>query len=173
MKNLHAHARVTMAGLLLALSALLAPALAAAEGPPNRTGWVANFTPVLILAHGDDRFGGGADPEVRYCLDLGGVRVSAGARVGVYYAKNVLGVTAMPTLRLTVPVGRVEPYLAAGMGYGWETESGYSNLATMSRGGFVYRFSKGFSAGLEATYQKIEGSEHRFWSFGSAMAFGF
>jgi hypothetical protein len=158
---------------ILAFALLLLPGLAAADdGSGNRTGWVANLTPVLILASGDYRFGGGADPEVRYCFDLGGARLSAGGRVGMYYARNVFGVTAMPTLRLTVPIGRVDPYLAAGVGHGWLTESGHEGVATMARLGFVYRFSKRFAAGLEATYQKLDRSNYQFWSFGSAMAFG-
>lgn len=158
---------------LLALAVLLLPATAAAEDLGDRTGWVANLTPVLIFASGDDRLGGGADPELRYCFDLGGARLSAGGRVGLYYAKNVFGVTAMPTLRLTVPVGRVEPYVAAGLGYGWLTESGHSDLATMARLGTVYRFSRSFALGLEGTYQKLDGSSFEFWSFGSSVVFGF
>lgn len=158
---------------LLALALLLIPALAAAGDPGARTGWVANLTPVLVLPSGDFRLGGGADPEFRYCFDLGGVRLSAGGRVGLYYAKNVFGVTAMPTLRVTVPAGRFDPYLAGGVGYGWLTESGHTDLAAMARGGFVYHFTQRFSAGLEATYQKLDGSALAFWSFGSAMAFGF
>jgi len=178
MNHLHAFARLSTLPrrarrLLLALALLLVPALAAAVDPGNKTGWVANFTPVLVLGNGDHDLGGGADPELRYCFDLGGVRLSAGGRVGLYYAKDVFGVTAMPTLRLTVPVGRFDPYVAAGLGYGWLTELGHSDLATMARGGFVYHFGKRFSAGLEATYQKLDGSALEFWSFGSAMAFGF
>lgn len=79
----------------------------------------------------------------------------------------------MPTLRLTVPVGRVEPYVAAGVGYGWLTESGHSDLATMARLGTVYRFSRSFALGLEGTYQKLDGSSFEFWSFGSSVVFGF
>jgi hypothetical protein len=159
-------------GPLLALAVLLLPGLAAAvDRAGNRTGWVANFTPVVLFARGDYRFGGGADPELRYCFDYDRVRLSAGGRVGAYYARNLFGVTAMPTLRLTVPIGPVEPYAAAGMGYGWLTESGHADLATMGRFGSTYRFSRRFAVGLEGTYQRLNGSNFRFWSFGSAVAF--
>jgi hypothetical protein len=167
-----AEARRRVLGPILALALLLLPGLAAAdEETRNKTGWVANVTPVLLFANGPYEFGGGADPELRYCFDHASFRLSAGGRVGAYYARNLFGVTAMPTLRLTVPVGRWDPYAAAGMGYGWLTESGHGDLATMARLGLVYHFSRRFSAGLEGTYQKLNGSNFKFWSFGSALAF--
>jgi hypothetical protein len=137
----------------------------------NHSGWSLNFTPVLIFANDKYRFGGGADPELKYTLDFGGARLSAGGRVGSYYAKNLFGITVMPTLRLTVPVGPVEPYAAVGMGYGWLPKLGHEDFATMSRLGIVFRFSKRFAIGLEGTVQKIDGSAYRFPSFGSMMSF--
>src|SRR5687768_8043844 len=88
---------------------------AAAE---HRTGWSINLTPVLLVPKGDHDWGGGADPELKFTQDLGGARLSAGGRIGAYYAKNQFGLTFMPTLRLLVPVGPVEPYVSFGMGYG-------------------------------------------------------
>jgi hypothetical protein len=156
-------------GPILALAVLLLPAVGAAA--ENKSGWSINFTPVLLLADDHYRFGGGADPELKYSLDLGGARLSAGARVGGYYAKNLFGVTVMPTLRLTVPVGPVEPYVAFGMGYGWITTVGHGDFATMSRLGVVFRFSKRFAIGVEGTLQKLDGSNFRFPSFGSMVSF--
>ena len=157
-------------GTVLVLAALLLSAhVAAAE--ENHSGWSMNFTPVLILPKGNDNFGGGVDPEVKYTLDLGEARLSAGGRVGTYYAKNLFSVTAMPTLRVTVPIGPLEPYAAIGLGYGWLPEAGNSGVATMGRLGFVYRFSERLAIGLEGTLQQIEGSSYRFPSFGSMMSF--
>ncbi len=157
-------------GPVLVLAALLLSArVAAAE--ENHSGWSINFTPVLILPSGDNRFGGGVDPEVKYTIDLGEARLSAGGRVGAYYAKNLFGVTVMPTLRLTVPLGRVEPYAAIGLGYGWLTDAAHYGLATMGRLGFVYHFSERFAVGLEGTLQRLDGSRYRFPSFGSMMSF--
>lgn len=132
--------------------------------------WSLNFTPVLLFATDNYRFGGGADPEIRHTLDFGRARLSAGARVGVYYARNLLGVTMMPTLRLTVPVGRMEPYVSFGLGYGWLPRSGHADVATMSRVGIVFRFSESFALGVEGTVQEIERSNFRFPSFGSMVA---
>jgi hypothetical protein len=158
------HAR----GPILALALLLLPkAGAAAE---NRSGWSTNLTPVLIFAKQQYRFGGGADPELKYTLDLGGARLSAGARVGGYYARNLFGLTVMPTIRLTMPVGPVEPYVAFGMGYGWLPGVGHEGFATMSRLGLVFRFSERFAIGLEGTVQKIDGSNFVFPSFGSMLS---
>lgn len=152
---------------LLSIAIFLCANAAAAE---DKSTWSINFTPVLILAKGD-RVGGGADPELKYTLDLGGAHLSAGARVGVYYAKNLLGVTTMPTLRLMVPVGPVEPYVSFGMGYGWIHKTDHADVATMSRLGIVFRFSERFALGIEGTIQKIERSEFRFPSFGSMLSF--
>lgn len=153
----------------LALALLGAPGVAhAAE---DRSGWSWNFTPVLIPPKGDDRLGGGVDPEVQYTLDQGSARLSAGLRIGGYYAKNLFGVTSMPTLRLTVPVGPVEPYVAFGMGYGWIPEADAEGVATMSRLGVVFRFSEDLAIGVEGTLQNIEGTEFRFPSLGSMVSF--
>lgn len=155
---------------LLALSALLVSGSAAAADE-DRSGWGINLTPVLIFPKGEYRWGGGADPELKYTLDLGKAHLSAGARVGAYYAKNLFGVTAMPTLRMMVPAGDLEPYVAFGMGYGWLPKADHADVATMARLGVVYRFSAKLALGLEATVQEIHASKWRFPSVGSMMSF--
>ena len=150
----------------LGLAALLAAGAAAAE----ESGWSFNFTPVLMLPKADYRLGGGADPELRYIHDLGGVSLSAGGRVGAYYAKNQFGVMVMPTLRASLPLGPVEPYLAGGLGYGWLPMSEREGLSTMARFGTVFHFSDSFSIGLEATLQQIQGTNFAFPSFGSMLS---
>lgn len=162
------HASRRALGPILALTVLLLPGFAAAD--EDQSGWSINLTPVLLFPHDDYRFGGGADPELKYTLDLGGAHLSAGGRVGTYYAKNLVGVTVMPTLRLMVPVGPVEPYVAFGMGYGWLPKIEHESFASMSRLGVVFRFSKSFALGVEGTLQKIDGSTFRFPSFGSMFA---
>ena len=164
-----AHAFHRALGPILMLAVLLLPGIAAAD--EDRSGWSLNLTPVLLFPHDDYRFGGGADPELKYTLDLGGAHLSAGGRVGTYYAKNLLGVTVMPTLRLMVPVGPVEPYVAFGMGYGWLPKIGDQDFATMSRLGVVFRFSRSFALGVEGTVQRIDGSAFEFPSFGSMISF--
>jgi hypothetical protein len=148
-----------------------AQAAAAGEPPRNHSGWSINATPVLIPPDDGYGWGGGADPELKYTLALGAARVSVGGRVGVYYAKDQFGVSAMPTLRLTVPVGAFEPYVAGGLGYGWLTRSGHKDFISMARAGFLYRFSKSFALGLEGTVQRLDDSNYRFFSVGSMMAF--
>jgi hypothetical protein len=162
------HALGPLLAPILALALLLLPRGAAAE---DHSGWSFNMTPVLLLPKNEYRFGGGTDPELKYTLDLGGARLSAGGRVGGYYARNQFGVTVMPTVRLMVPVGAVEPYVAVGLGYGWLPRTGHADVVTMSRIGFLYRFSKSFAIGLEGTVQSLDGSDHRFPSFGSMMSF--
>jgi hypothetical protein len=155
---------------LLAIASLLASNTAAAADE-DQSGWSINFTPVLIFPKDEYRWGGGADPELKYTLDLGKARLSAGARVGAYYARNLFGVTAMPTLRMLVPAGNWEPYAAFGMGYGWLPKPQRADIATMARLGLVYRFSAKLALGLEATVQEIHASQWRFPSVGSMMSF--
>jgi hypothetical protein len=168
--DLDSTARTTRRALAatLALAAVLfAGSTARAQ---DKSGWSINFTPVLLLPTDSYRFGGGTDPELKYTLDLGHARLSAGFRVGAYYAKNLFGMTAMPTLRLMVPVGPVEPYAAVGMGYGWLPKPRHGDFAAMSRLGVVFRFSENFALGVEGTLQKIDGSAFRFPSFGSMVS---
>lgn len=167
MKTL-AHLCSLVAVSVLTLALLLIPKTAAAE--QDRSGWSLNFTPVLIAPHGEYRWGGGADPELKYTLDLGGALLSAGARTSGHYAQNLFGMTVMPTLRLTVPVGPVEPYAAFGMGYGFIPKTSRGDFATMSRLGVVFRFSESFALGVEGTFQKLDGSDFRFPSFGSMVS---
>lgn len=167
-------AHVRLLPLFSLLAALLLPCSAdAADDLADHSGWSLNFTPVLVFPTSHHGYGGGADPELRYTLDLGGARLSAGTRVGVYYAKDVLGVTVMPTLRLTIPVGPFEPYAAFGMGYGWLPQRDRDDIASMSRLGFVIRFSPRFALGAEGTVQRIDRTEFRFLSFGSMVSFDF
>ena len=79
----------------------------------------------------------------------------------------------MPTARLTIPVGPVEPFVSFGMGYGWLPKIQYSNIATMSRLGIIFRFSESFAFDVEGTIQKLEASNFAFPSFGSAIAMSF
>jgi hypothetical protein len=189
MKNLDTFASASRAlGPALVLATLLFPAVAAASddavvdrGAPaaardaaakddQRSKWSINFTPVLIFPKDEYRWGGGADPELKYTVDLGGAYVSAGGRWGAYYAKNLFGTLAMPTLRVMVPVGPVEPYVSAGAGYGWLPEDDHSDFAMMARLGTVVRFSKKFALGVEGTLQGIQNSDFNFPSFGSMVS---
>ena len=144
---------------------------AAGQSPKDHSGWSINATPVLIPPDDGYGWGGGADPELKYTLDLGPARVSLGGRVGIYYANDQFGVSAMPTLRLIVPVGAFEPYVAGGLGYGWLTRSGHKDFTSMARAGFLYRFSKSFAIGLEGTIQQLDDSNYRFFSVGSMITF--
>jgi len=140
----------------------------AAEMP---AGWTMNFTPILVAPEDGYNLGGGADPELKYTMDRDGAQLSAGIRMGGYYARNLFGITAMPTMRLAVPVGKVEPYAAFGMGFGWILDSGDDGIATMSRLGVIFRFRRTFSLGLEGTVEKVEGTDFHFPSLGSMLSF--
>ena len=163
--------RIGLGGVALAATLLLSPK--EANAADDYSGWSLNFTPALIGPRDGYGWGGGVDPEVKYTIDCDGARLSAGLRVGGYYANDLFGIMAMPTLRITVPVGPVEPYAGFGMGYGWIPEEAAEDIATMSRLGVVFRVNQRLGIGLEGTLQKIENSEFRFPSLGSAVTFDF
>lgn len=173
MKSLRSitRARFAFGGCMLAATLFLTPH--ASEAAEPHQGFSLNFTPVLVAPKGDHDWGGGADPEFKYTIDRDGARLSAGLRLGAYYAKDLFGITLMPTLRITVPVGRVEPYASFGMGYGWLPKEGHEDIATMSRLGVVFRVSDKLGLGIEGTLQRIERSAFRFPSLGSAITFDF
>lgn len=159
--------RVTHLSSLLVTLIAAQCAMAASE---EQSGWSIHLTPVLVVT-GDDDLGGGFDPEIRYTHDMGGVRLGAGWRLGGYYARERFVIVQTPTLRLEIPVGRIEPYVSFGMGYGWIPEDGEDGVATMSRTGVVYRTRRNLAIGLETTVQKIDGTGWSFPSIGSMIAF--
>lgn len=162
---------VSISNLKLPVVALaLVAAQTTVSAAEDFTGWSVNLTPVLIVS-GDDDLGGGMDPEVQYTTDLGSSRLGAGLRIGGYYARERFGVVYSPTLRLTVPVGKMEPYVSFGMGYGWIPDDDAEGVSTMSRTGVVYRVRRNLAIGLETTVQKIDGANWSFPSIGSMMAF--
>ena len=173
MRSRHSIARVRFGFLLPALAVALILIPKEGRAADDYSGWSLNFTPALIGPRDGYGWGGGVDPEVKYTIDRDGARLSAGLRVGGYYANDLFGIMAMPTLRITVPVGRVEPYAAFGMGYGWIPEEDAEDIATMSRLGIVFRVNQRLGIGLDGTLQKIERSEFRVPSLGSAVTFDF
>lgn len=165
--NIGAVGRTLGLAFMLAL-ALISEVASAAQAQNN---WTLNFTPVIVPAEKDYRMGGGVDPEVKYSFNLAGASLSGGLRLAGYRAKNLLGMMAMPTLRLTLPIGIAAPYAAFGMGYGRLPKLQHEDFATMSRFGVFFQFSKKFGIGIEGTYQKIDNSDFRFWSYGSMVSF--
>lgn len=153
------------AGLMLAFGLLVIPKLQA------NPGWSLNFTPVIVPSGNGYRSGGGFDPEVKLTFALKALNVSGGIRVGGYYAKNLFGWMAMPTVRLTLPIGKFEPYAAFGQGYGRIPKLNYDDIASMSRLGFFVHVSEKWGLGIEGTYQKIDGSNFEFSSYGSMVSF--
>jgi hypothetical protein len=172
MKSVYPPANVPIrwVALMLAVPLFFTAKAARAE---DYNGWSLNFTPVLIAPKDGDDLGGGVDPEVKYTVDRGAARLSAGFRVGGYYVKNLYALMMMPTLRITVPVGPVEPYAAFGMGYGWILKKGHDDIASMSRLGVVFRLSERFALGVEGTLQKIDNGVVRFVSLGSMVSIDF
>lgn len=156
-------------GLIIACVLLVIPDVVSAAQPHPR--WSLNFTPVIVPSGKGYRSGGGLDPEVKYTFSLKGVNLSGGLRVGGYSAKNMVGWMAMPTVRLTLPIGNFEPYAAFGQGYGRIPKLDYEDVATMSRLGFFVHVSEKWGIGIEGTYQEIQGSNFEFYSYGSMVSF--
>jgi len=157
--------------VVLAFFPLAFPWAAHADG--DQATWHFNFTPALVSAHDGYGLGGGVDPELRVGIGQEGMNASVGVRAGAYWAKNQFGWVAMPTLRLTLPLGSWETYGSGGLGYGWLPRSQFSDFAKMVRVGLVHHFSAQFSLGAEGTYQEIVHSNFQLFSMGSMISFGF
>lgn len=157
--------------VLIAVLFLVLGVSEVATAKSGHEGWMLNLTPAVVSQDESYRFGWGVDPEVRYVFGVGESYLSFGVRVAGYDAKNMIGWMAMPTLRVTKPIGALDFYLAAGFGQGSIPKLEHSDRAEMYRAGFYYHFSDSVGIGVEGTYQKIANSSFEFFSMGSMIAF--
>lgn len=117
-------------------------------------------------------YGGGLTIDGRYGIQAGPTVIAPGGRAGGYIiSERAVGI-AMPTLRVTVPVGPLAPYLLGGIGAGALTNDGESGLAAMGGGGLTIHIGRLVAFGVEATYQTITGTELETVAITPAIAFG-
>ncbi|MEO8180389.1 MAG: hypothetical protein ABI895_16245 [Deltaproteobacteria bacterium] len=116
---------------------------------------------IVLVPDRGDSLGVGLQVEGRYGIGLGPIVVAPGAELSGYLlASRVVG-TLLPTVRLTVPIGPLAPFVRAGVGIGGLTDPSEGGLAWLAGAGLMLHVSDAFSFGAELGYQAIEGTDFK------------
>lgn len=127
---------------------------------------------LLLPMRANGPYGGGLDLEGRYGIKAGPTVLAPGGLLGGYLISSRFIGLAMPTFRVTVPVGPFAPYVLGGIGGGWIGSPSEGGLAYLGGGGMMIHFGRIFALGAEITYRKITNTEFGGWAFGPALSFG-
>ena len=170
--------RLLLSAITLA-AALSLPSLASAQEESESTAMRANrglrfgFGPALLVPTDRDRpLGGGLVLDGRYGFKVGPTVMAPGGRLAGYILSERLIGTAMPTFRITLPVGPFAPYALGGVGGGWLGRPSESGLAWIGGGGLMIHFGRVLAVGAEATYETITDTEFKALSIGPAIHIG-
>ena len=138
------------------------------------TGFHLGFTPILLVPTRSGPLGGGLELDGRYGIPAGPVIIAPGARAAGYDLSEDLVGIAMPTLRVTVPVGPLAPFVVGGVGVGYDSEgSGNTGAAFLIGGGLMIHAGDHFAIGAEATYQTITDTRFHVLAVGPAIMISF
>ncbi len=166
---------------LVALSLIGVSGVARAEGEQQEEtaamaanrGLKLGIGPTLLLPlRSDGPFGGGLSVDGRYGIKAGPTVIAPGGRLAGYLISSRFIGLAMPTVRVTLPVGPLAPFLVGGVGPGYISNPSEGGLALLAGGGLMIHFGRIFAIGAEATYQVITGTELRTLAIGPALSFG-
>ncbi len=129
--------------------------------------------PVLLLPSRDNGpYGGGLTLDGRYGIKAGPTVLAPGGRLSGYGISGRFIGTAMPTFRVTVPIGPLAPYIVGGLGPGWISNPSEGGLAILGGGGLMIHVGRVLSLGIEATYQTITGTEFNSVALGPSIGIG-
>ena len=136
-------------------------------------GFKLGIGPTLLLPmRSGGPYGGGLNLEGRYGIKAGPTVIAPGGMLAGYLQSSRFTGLAMPTLRITLPIGPLAPYGLGGVGGGWISNPSESGVALMGGGGLMIHFGRIIAIGAEATYQTITGTDFAGWAIGPAIAFG-
>lgn len=127
---------------------------------------------ILTPMRDDGPYGGGLNLDGRYGIEAGPTVIAPGGRLAGYFISSRFIGAAMPTLRITLPVGPLAPFVVGGVGYGGITNPGENGVALLGGGGLMIHFGHIFAIGAEATYQTITNTEFKSVAIGPAISFG-
>lgn len=136
------------------------------------TGFHVGIGPVILIPPGNRPIGGGLDLDLRYGIGLDPVIVAPGGRLAGYFISGRFIGMAMPTARLTLPVGPLAPFLSGGVGGGWISNPSEAGVALLGGGGLMVHFGRVFALGVEATYQTITGTDFHSLAIGPSILIG-
>jgi hypothetical protein len=172
--------RLSIACAVGSVALVATPSVARAQENENDTvamqanrGLKVGLGPTLLLPlHEGSAYGGGLTVDGRYGIQAGRTVIAPGGRLGGYLISRRFVGLAMPTARVTVPVGPLAPYVMGGLGAGGLTNDGESGLAAMVGGGLMIHVGSVFAFGAQATYQVITGTEMHTVAITPAISFG-
>ncbi len=131
------------------------------------------FGPTLLMPmHQGGPYGGGLDIDVRYGIKLAPIVIAPGGMAAGYLISRRFIGLAMPTLRVTLPIGPFAPYALGGVGGGWLSNPGDSGLALLVGGGLTIHFGRVIALGAEVKYQEIRGTSFGGFAFGPSIILG-
>ena len=128
------------------------------------------FGPVLLVPPNNRPLGGGLALDLRYGIGVEPFILAPGGRLAGYFISGRFVGMGMPTLRVTVPLGPLAPFLIGGVGAGVLTNPTESGLALLGGGGLMVHFGSVLAVGVEATYQTITGTEFKSFAIGPSIA---
>lgn len=136
-------------------------------------GFKLGLGPTLLLPmRAGGPYGGGITVDGRYGIKAGPTVLAPGGALTGYLISSRLVGMAMPTFRVTLPVGPLAPFVIGGVGAGGITNPAETGVALIGGGGLMIHFGRVFAIGAEATYQTITGTELETVAIGPAVAFG-
>lgn len=177
---MHRRFRLLLPLAVLAVFTLAAPRIAHAEEDEGDSaamaanrGFKLGIGPIILFPMRDNGpFGGGLIVDGRYGIKAGPTVLAPGARLSGYLISGRFIGTAMPTFRVTLPVGPLAPFVLGGVGPGFISNDSEAGVALLGGGGLMIHFGRFFAIGAEATYQVITGTEFRSLAIGPAISFG-
>jgi len=168
--------------LAFALAALPAASGARAQtGEPStrdivvayNTGLRFSLAPGLFIPTDGGKVGFSLAGDVRYGFELGPTIVAPGVRLAGFFPAGARALTALGTLRVTVPAGPVAPFLVGGVGPGWVSDPSHAGLAYLAGGGLMLHIGQSFGIGVEASYFGITDSWFRSVAIGPSILLSF
>jgi hypothetical protein len=116
-----------------------------------------------------------------YGFDTGKVIIVPGLRLAGYFTDPNVYV-GVPVVKLVYPIDRFAPFIEGGAGAGYvdayqldskTAVDAKTGVALLVGGGFMVHFSWKFGLGVEASYQKITGTDFDGWGVGPILAIAF
>ncbi len=159
------NARAWLVALSSSLASLLITSSAHADDDgvnTNTAAWRSNRgfqthlgPSILFPTDSSQGYGFGLEFGLRYGIKAGPTIVAPGARVAGYYQDERFIGDVMPTLRWTIPLGPLAPFVEGGVGAGGVTNPGRGGVALLAGGGLMIHFGDVFGLGVRASYETI------------------
>ena len=138
------------------------------------TGFQWGLSPGVIIQHGDAAFALGI--RLGYGFDTGSVIIVPGVRLAGYFSDPNVYI-GMPVLKVVLPIDRFAPFVEAGIGGGYVSDSfdaaAQGGAALMVGGGFMVHFTRKFGLGAEVNYTTITGTGFHGIGVGPILALAF